>query len=336
MVTKVRGASSQNFTSRADMKAYDAPVGAVLYLNEGGRSGEFTVKSGTPPSDPQEGIYVVLDNGNYAERVDKSRPSPAWFGGQVDGTLSDVALQACINMVPGQRIYLDDGEHNYSAYPSGIDGVRFEGSSRITWTDVELPVFNGVFTGGKEVALISGVLRYYGSGPRGAGWYMLVDQGEDHDPILAGPVTASGNAAVILSINISDFGLDSNLWTPSGFVVGPDEKLALQGVTVGASVGADSITLQGSINTRQSEFVSSNGTTFSGSTSRYTYQWINEGASNARLLMTQANRASFYRVGYSSLAKTPILTSRQRNGSGAARPIPSLAAIGTDVSGNIQ
>lgn len=293
-------------------------------------------------SDPEQGFYVAPAtdatgaSGAFVRQPGSELPNPAWFGGQVDGTLSDDALAAVVSMFQGQRIALNDGEHNYSKFPSGIDNVRFEGSSRITWTDVELPTFNGVFTGGKEVAIVSGVLRYYATGPSGAGWYMLVDQGQNHDPILAGPVVASGNASVIVSINIGDFGLDANLWTPAGFVCGPDEALAKQGVTVGASVGATDIQIQGSISTRDAEFVSSNGSVFSGSSSRYSYEWINEGASNARLLVTQDNAASFYRVSSNGIDGFPMITTRQPNGSGGARPMASLAAVGTDGNGNRQ
>ncbi|ARM83999.1 hypothetical protein [Marinobacter salarius] len=67
-------------TSRATMKTYDVPVGYQFSLEEGGRSGTFVVKSGTPPSDPQEGIYVGLGNGNYAERVWEGAAYVEWFG----------------------------------------------------------------------------------------------------------------------------------------------------------------------------------------------------------------------------------------------------------------
>lgn len=94
MVTKIKGSVAepvvQKYNSRTDMKDSDAPVGAVLYLNEGGRSGEFIIKSGTPPSDPQEGIYVVLANGNYAERVRASRHFDAgWYGLSSANTAAD-------------------------------------------------------------------------------------------------------------------------------------------------------------------------------------------------------------------------------------------------------
>lgn len=258
-------------SSRASMKAVNAPVDYQFSLDEGGRSGAFVVKSGTPPSDPEEGIYVVLNNGNYAERIEKT-PNPKLFGGHTDGTLSDSALQACVDMFPGERIYLDDGEHNYSVVPTGIDNVRFEGSSRIMWTNVRLPVFNGIMTDGLETALVSGVIRYYPSGANGAGWYLLVNQGADHDPILLEEVTASGNFSVILSVKFSDLGLDPALWTPSGVVVGPDETLAEEGVNVGASVNTTDIEIKGSISQNIPEYVEYDGSAWQGP-SVYNFNW---------------------------------------------------------------
>lgn len=83
---------------RTEMKGYDVPAGYQFSLSEAGRAGKFRVKSGTPPSDPQEGIYVVLDNGNYAERVFRDTVKAKWFGIVGDGVADDsVAAQAAIN-----------------------------------------------------------------------------------------------------------------------------------------------------------------------------------------------------------------------------------------------
>lgn len=62
------------------MKGLNAVPGQVITLTQTGRAGQFVVKSGTPPSDPQEGIYVVLANGNYAERVWEGAINAYWFG----------------------------------------------------------------------------------------------------------------------------------------------------------------------------------------------------------------------------------------------------------------
>ena len=123
MVTKVRGASSQTFQSRADMKAYDAPVGAVLYLNEGGRSGEGVVKSGIPPSDPQEGVYVVLNNGNYWKRVHNIGEYRAeWFGVNAanDGQDELAAWQAAVNFASSA---VDGAQGAYVRCKTGVTEI---------------------------------------------------------------------------------------------------------------------------------------------------------------------------------------------------------------------
>jgi hypothetical protein len=69
-------------SSRTEMKAYDVPAGYQFSLEEGGRSGLFIVKIGSPPSDTEEAIYIVLTNGNYAERIgsDLGRVQAVWYG----------------------------------------------------------------------------------------------------------------------------------------------------------------------------------------------------------------------------------------------------------------
>lgn len=91
-------------SSRTAMKAYDVPPGTQFSLEEGSRSGRFVVKSGTPPSDPQEGVYVALDNGNYAERMYgqnammSNTVHAGWWG--VDGSGDDTdAIQAGMDFV---------------------------------------------------------------------------------------------------------------------------------------------------------------------------------------------------------------------------------------------
>ena len=197
---------------------------------------------------------------------------PSDFGGKIDGSLSDNSLQSAVTALQGSRAYLLDGEHNYSVFPTGIDGVKIEGSSRISWTDVKLPVFDSVFTGGLEVALISGVVRYYTSGASGAGWYFLVNQGSNHDPILLEPVTASGSSSIVLKLNIDDFGLDESLWTPSGVVAGADESYAKQGVVVGASASTNDITLEASCTFNEPIYIAYDGAAWNQPTG-YTVTW---------------------------------------------------------------
>jgi hypothetical protein len=91
MVTKVKGSVSQDVirvSSRTAMKAIPAAAGVQYSLEEGGRSGQFVVKAGTPPADTLEGVYVVLDNGNYAERLKKYPTNVDWFGADPDTTTS--------------------------------------------------------------------------------------------------------------------------------------------------------------------------------------------------------------------------------------------------------
>lgn len=77
--------------SVAELEALSLDAGANVYLTQEGRAGEFVVKAGTPPSDPQKGIYIVLANGNYAERVEKERLYVTWFGAVGDGSTDDTA-----------------------------------------------------------------------------------------------------------------------------------------------------------------------------------------------------------------------------------------------------
>lgn len=107
--------------SRTAMKAYDVPPGTQFSLDEGGRSGNFVVKSGTPPSDPQEGIYVVLDNGDYAERSHGKDVDIEWFGALPDwdgATASDSAskIQAANDFAAANELKLiGSGEYGVNS-----------------------------------------------------------------------------------------------------------------------------------------------------------------------------------------------------------------------------
>jgi hypothetical protein len=78
--------------SRTAMKAYDVGAGYQFSLEEGGRSGLFVVKTGTPPADTLEGIYVVLTNGNYAERIKKYPANVDWQKSSYTRAASRVCL----------------------------------------------------------------------------------------------------------------------------------------------------------------------------------------------------------------------------------------------------
>lgn len=106
-----------------------------------------------------------------------------------------------------------------------------------------------------------------------SGWYFLKDGGQEHDPVFLGPVTTSGSASLVLNSKFADLGFDANEWTPSGFVIGPDETLANTGATFGGSVGTDSITINGTYNIPVTGFVSYNGTSWTVSGIGYTATW---------------------------------------------------------------
>lgn len=64
----------------AELKALAVPVGTNVYLMQELKAGEFIIKSGTPPADPLEGIHIVLNSGNYAQRLYSGPINVTWFG----------------------------------------------------------------------------------------------------------------------------------------------------------------------------------------------------------------------------------------------------------------
>lgn len=105
--------------SVAELESLSLTEGVNVYLTQEGRAGEFVVKTGTPPSDPQKGIYIVLANGNYAERVrEGSIVNVQWFGAVGTGD-SSVAIQAAYDfsskvyfpgLPSGQRYLMDTAD----------------------------------------------------------------------------------------------------------------------------------------------------------------------------------------------------------------------------------
>jgi hypothetical protein len=85
--------------SVAELEALSLAEGVNVYLTQEGRAGEFVVKTGTPPSDPQKGIYIVLANGNYAERQAVYSVSPEMYGFSSSSTLqqNSDAINAAIS-----------------------------------------------------------------------------------------------------------------------------------------------------------------------------------------------------------------------------------------------
>ena len=116
-------------SSRTAMKAYDVPPGTQFSLEEGGRSGRFVVKSGTPPSDPKEGLYVVLANGNYAERIGYQYLTLEMFGA---GETSDdtAAFNGVKAVAPkGSVIYCPGASYTVSSFDFDAD-LFFVGKGR--------------------------------------------------------------------------------------------------------------------------------------------------------------------------------------------------------------
>ncbi|MCK5864708.1 MAG: hypothetical protein KAG87_06080 [Marinobacter adhaerens] len=153
-------------TSRTAMKAYDVPPGTQVSLKEGGRSGVGVIKSGTPPSDPQEGIFVVLNNGNYWERIiENDRLLLTWFGasGEDDGTVDNAAISACRAMAQAMKLpiivnglfELDETE-SWSGQPVAWIGERgalwrtgsdLTGNAALIWSGGASPMFSSASTG---------------------------------------------------------------------------------------------------------------------------------------------------------------------------------------------
>lgn len=102
-----------NVTSIAQMKAYDAEAGQQFSLAMQECSGPFLVKTGSPPSDPGEGVFIILNNGNYAERqygqnaMAEKMVKASWWGVVADwdgatGTDNAARAQAAIDFVEQQ------------------------------------------------------------------------------------------------------------------------------------------------------------------------------------------------------------------------------------------
>lgn len=89
--------------SVAEVEALSSPAGYNIYLTQEGRAGEFIVKTGTPPSDPQKGVYIVLANGNYAERTEQFNLNVGHFGATYTGDESTVA-QAMVDLLNELRV----------------------------------------------------------------------------------------------------------------------------------------------------------------------------------------------------------------------------------------
>lgn len=88
----------------ASLPAVSVTAGKIAYLSDSGREGYFICRTGTTPSDPQQGIYIASNTFNfYWERIwDGVNGHPEWFGARTgDGAFDNrTALNACIALCP--------------------------------------------------------------------------------------------------------------------------------------------------------------------------------------------------------------------------------------------
>ena len=152
------------------MKAYDARPGEQVSLLEAGREGIFVIKSGVPATDPQEGVYVPLANGNYAKRVMEDEAHFSWFGGVADGATNETAvvsdfLSFCeVNKVaaifPAGVIMIDPDQiaigNGTTAGISTLNGQRIYGAGHWTYKEEGCTIFRAA-SAGNEMLSFNGV-----------------------------------------------------------------------------------------------------------------------------------------------------------------------------------
>ena len=104
-------------STRTTMKALNVMRFGVASLQEAGREGTFSLKTGTAPTDALEGVYVVSDTaGYYWEREwDGIIAKAEWFGAVLNdsGVDSYAALQACLDVTG--KLFLPTGSYYSSA-----------------------------------------------------------------------------------------------------------------------------------------------------------------------------------------------------------------------------
>jgi len=145
--------ATRSTATRTAMKALPITVTSA-YLTEAGREGVFLLKTGTPPADAYEGIYVVSDTAGYywQRQWDTMTARPEWFGvrgfadtglaaeaaaagiavfanaATVDASTNRLRLQACLDMAPdtllGPLFYYVDAPVYTNTSNHGLRGVR--------------------------------------------------------------------------------------------------------------------------------------------------------------------------------------------------------------------
>lgn len=270
------------------------------------------------------------------------------FGAVGDGVTDDTAaIQAAVTAQQGKSLYFPSGIYVNTANPAGADDVLMMGEPFTAFSGTKLPLHNPIFTGNKQVALVAAVLRYYttADGVPSDGWYLIqAKSGANHDPVLLGPVTASGAGSLILDVDFDEFGIDPNIWTPSGFVCGPDETFTADGVIFGASVGTTSVTITGSFVGDRNALITwttdgAGGGTLTGSNAPYIFTvnadgivsgWVGSAASRSLRLYRDAGTQ---RKAYPSAGKLPVFSCR-RSASSIAPVFCSFKASGTTTVGS--
>lgn len=140
--------------SITDLKDLSLEAGTNVYLTQEGRSGEFVVKSGTPPSDIHEGIYIVLNNGNYAQRIFFGDIFVDWFGAKSDGVSDDSSsISSAFNF--GDSVRLSPGKTYFIGSESEVivDGKKLQGPGTIRKSS-DIPY--GIILSGKN-PIITGI-----------------------------------------------------------------------------------------------------------------------------------------------------------------------------------
>lgn len=274
-----------------DLSGYDF-VSTVGYETKGD-GGAANYRRTTNSLDANgENIWWFEKNGAKFELAE-DRPTLAMYGVvNSSDNHTNIIEQAYAHRVNKELYVTNVCDVNVDSYPSQIDNVILHADKNITFPNLQLPIWNGVISANESIAILAAVLRYYDAGAatdklgrNTAGWYLINDKaGARHDPVLAGPVTASGSGSIKLKVNLNDFGLDETLWTPAGASFSPDETFCQDGVTFGGSVGTDDMTILGVYNSIRSsiqtyDFASNS---FSGSNSPYTTNWV-QGSTSAYL-----------------------------------------------------
>jgi len=119
-------------SSRTEMKAYDVPAGYQFSLEEGGRSGLFVRRAGTPPaSDPEEVIYIIADSGGYDERIIDGPWSPSWAGIDPSNADNATAWQNLLNLNPSHVHYSKAGTYTFLSSSDHAQDISITGSSGV-------------------------------------------------------------------------------------------------------------------------------------------------------------------------------------------------------------